>query len=238
MFGEQCNFHSTCDSSDDNHYTKKRKYKPYEEIFGEFKKIKHTKNERSSSSEVFGEQRNFHSTSDSSDDNHYTKKRKYNLYEEISREFKNIKPPTFNGETEKGEEAESWLSGMKKYFQIYKYSNQLKARMAIYNFSGKADIWWQDLKRVKGIREKNVNWSTFKKYFKKKFLSMQYYEERAKEFYELKLGLMTMKDLNSKFLSLLRYVPYLVDEKQKVQRFLSCLPYHIKDSDCRSHEES
>ena len=57
----------------------------------------------------------------------------------------------------------------------------------------------------------------------------QYYEERAKEFYELKLGSMTMKDLNNKFLSLLRYVPYLVDEKPKVQRFLSCLPYHIKD---------
>ena len=40
---------------------------------------------------------------------------------------------------------------------------------------------------------------------------------------------MTMKDLNSKFLSLLRYVPYLVDEKPKVQRFLSYLPYHIND---------
>ena len=38
-----------------------------------------------------------------------------------------------------------------------------------------------------------------------------------------------MKDLNNKFLSLLRYVPYLVDEKPKVQRFLSYLPYHIKD---------
>ena len=40
---------------------------------------------------------------------------------------------------------------------------------------------------------------------------------------------MNMKELNSKFLSLLRYVPYIVDEKPKVQRFLSCLPYHIKD---------
>ena len=38
-----------------------------------------------------------------------------------------------------------------------------------------------------------------------------------------------MKELNSKFLSLLRYVPYIVDEKPKVQWFLSCLPYHIKD---------
>ena len=93
---------------------------------------------------------------------------------------------------------------MKKYFHIYKYSNQLKARIDIYNLSGMANIWWQDLKRVKGIKEKNVNWSTFKRYFKKKFLSEQYYEERAKEFYELKLGSRTMKDLNNKFLSLLR----------------------------------
>ena len=119
------------------------------------------------------------------------------------RGIKKIKSPTFNGEIEKGEEVESWLSGMKKYFQIYNYSNQLKARMTIYNLSGKADIWWQDLKRVKGIKEKNVNWSTFKRYFKKKFLCEQYYEERGKEFYELKLRSMTMKDLNNKFLSLL-----------------------------------
>ena len=60
-------------------------------------------------------------------------------------------------------------------------------------------------------------------------MSEQYYEERAKEFYELKLETMNMEELNSKFLSLLRYVPYIVDEKPKVQRFLSCLPFHIKD---------
>ena len=71
--------------------------------------------------------------------------------------------------------------------------------------------------------------STFKKYFRKKFLSEQYCDERAKEFYELKLGTMNMNELNSKFLSLHRYVLYIVDEKPKAQRFLSCLPYHIKD---------
>ena len=40
---------------------------------------------------------------------------------------------------------------------------------------------------------------------------------------------MNMKELNSKFMGLLRYVPCIVDEKPKVQWFLSCLPYHIKD---------
>ena len=33
------------------------------------------------------------------------KREKYKPYEEISGEFKKIKPPTFNGETEKGKEA-------------------------------------------------------------------------------------------------------------------------------------
>ena len=129
--------------------------------------------ESSSSSEGFGERQSYHTTSDSSEDGLYGKKKKYKPYEEISGEFKKIKPPTFNGEIEKGEEAESWLSRMKKYFHIYNYSNQLKAKMAIYNLSRKADIWWQDLKRVKGIREKEVNRSTFKRYFKKKFMSEQ-----------------------------------------------------------------
>ena len=85
--------------------------------------------------------------------------------------------------------------------------------MTNYNLTGKVDIWWQDLKQVNGIREKNINCSTFKKYFKKKFFSEQYYEERAKEFYELKMGTMNMNELNNKFLSLERYVPYIVDEK-------------------------
>ena len=45
----------------------------------------------------------------------------------------------------------------------------------------------------------------------------------------MKLETMNMKELNSKYLSLLHYVPYIVDEKPKVQNFLSCLPFHIKD---------
>ena len=45
----------------------------------------------------------------------------------------------------------------------------------------------------------------------------------------MKLGTMNMKELNNKFLSLLHYLPYIVDEKPKVQWFMSFLPFHIKD---------
>ena len=117
-----------------------------------------------------------------------------------------------NGEIEKGEEVEAWLSGMKKYIQIYNYLYELKVKMPIYNLTRKADIWWQDIKKVKGIKERYVTWKSFKKLFKIKYLSKQYYEDKAKEFYELRLGAMTMKELCSKFLILLRYVPYIIHE--------------------------
>ena len=68
------------------------------------KKTKQVKNESSSSSEVYGDlhKQNFHYTSDSSEDNHHTRKIKFKPYEEISGDFKKINPTTFNAETEKG----------------------------------------------------------------------------------------------------------------------------------------
>ena len=38
-----------------------------------------------------------------------------------------------------------------------------------------------------------------------------------------------MKELSRKFISLLRYVPYIIDEKPKIQIFLSCMPISFKD---------
>lgn len=49
---------------------------------------------------------------------------------ELQGEFQKIKPPTFYGEAE--EVAEAWLINMNNYFQVYEYSRNLKARLAIY----------------------------------------------------------------------------------------------------------
>ena len=65
----------------------------------------------------------------------------------------------------------------KKYFQIYNYSNKLKAKMTIYNVTKKEYIWWKDIKKVKGIKERYVAWKTFKNNFKIKYFSKQYYKE-------------------------------------------------------------
>jgi hypothetical protein len=76
-------------------------------------------------------------------------------------EFKKSKPPTFNGEIKKREEVEVWILGLKKYFRIHDYSENLKARIAIFNLNGKASIWWEDLRNVKGVHEKELSWKKF-----------------------------------------------------------------------------
>jgi hypothetical protein len=96
--------------------------------------------------------------------------------------------------------------------------------MAIYNMKGKASIWWQELKLAKGLKEKRMEWSDFKKQFKKQYLSESFYERKTKEFYELRLIQMAMEDPINKFLELIRFVPYIWEDKVKIQRFLSCLP--------------
>jgi hypothetical protein len=55
-------------------------------------------------------------------------------------EFKKAKPPSFDGEIKKGEEAETWLLGLKKYFRVHDFSENLKARVVTFNLNGKASI--------------------------------------------------------------------------------------------------
>lgn len=92
----------------------------------------------------------------------------------------------------------------------------MKALIDTFNLKDKADIWWEDEKNVRGIHEEELTWSEFEIIFKKKYLSKRYYDDRAKELYELKMGSMTDEEYIGKFLELLRYVPYLKEEKAKI----------------------
>jgi hypothetical protein len=92
----------------------------------------------------------------------------------------------------------------------------LKARIAIFNLNGKASIWWEDLGNVKGFHEKDLSWKQFKKYFRKQYLSQKYMDGKTKKFYELWLGQLTIDEFLNKFLELLRYVPYIKYEKEKM----------------------
>jgi hypothetical protein len=63
----------------------------------------------------------------------------------------------------------------------------------------------------------------------KKYLIKRYYDKKMKEFFELKLGSMTIDEYEQRFLELLKYIPFIKDETAKIQRYLSGLPSPISD---------
>jgi hypothetical protein len=101
---------------------------------------------------------------------------------------------------------------LKKYFKFHVHYKHLKAQITIFNLNGKASIWWEDLRNVKGVHKKDLSWKQFEKYFKNK-----YFDGKTNEFYELNLGQLTIDEYINKFLELMRYVPYIKDEKVKMK---------------------
>ena len=114
--------------------------------------------------------------------------------DELKGEMNKIKPLKFDGEHKEDEDAETWLLGMRKYFQLQNYSSHAEGRISIYQLKGKAYIWWEQLVQVQHVREKNVTWREFKKHFEKKYLTKRCYDRKMKESFELKLGSMTIDE--------------------------------------------
>ena len=55
-------------------------------------------------------------------------------------EFKKVKPPIFDGDLKKLEDAKAWLLGMKKLFEVHEYTENMKAIIDIFNLKGKVNI--------------------------------------------------------------------------------------------------
>lgn len=123
-------------------------------------------------------------------------------------ELRKLKPPTFDGVNKRGDDVETWLLGIQKYFHLHSYSSKLEARISIYRLHGKTSMWWDPLKQVKHIDEKMISWKKFKKDFQQQHLSEHCYDKKMQEFIELKLGSMTLKEYENNFLELLRYVGF------------------------------
>ena len=118
---------------------------------------------------------------------------------------------------------------MKKYFQLHDYPSRVEARIETYHLQGKSTMWWDHLKQGNHLDEKMISWRQFKGCFQEKYLSEHYYERNMKEFFELKLGSMTMDEYEKRFFELFKYVDFIKDKKVKIQRFLSRLPSFYSD---------
>ena len=78
------------------------------------------------------------------------------------------------------EDAKDWTLVMRKFFELHDYTNNMKAKITIFNLKGKTYIWWEDAMWVREIKTNDLNWQEFKSLFKKKYLSKRYYNNKAK----------------------------------------------------------
>ena len=60
-------------------------------------------------------------------------------------------------------------------------------------------------------------------------MTERFFNRKVKEFHELRMGSMTMDAFINIFLDMLHYVPYIKDEKLKIQQFLGCLPHNFQE---------
>ena len=103
----------------------------------------------------------------------------------------------------------------------------MKSHLAIYNLDGKETRWWRDLKHTKKDEVKEIWWSKFRIIFQGKYMSERFFNRKVNQFHELKMGSTNMDSFINIFLDMLHYVPYIKDEKLKIQQFLGCLPLNF-----------
>ena len=60
-------------------------------------------------------------------------------------------------------------------------------------------------------------------------MSERLFDRKVKQFHELCMGSMTMDAFINRFSDLLHYVPYIKDEKLKIEQFLRCLPPNFQE---------
>ncbi len=119
---------------------------------------------------------------------------------------------------------------MNKFFRLHDYPKNVQGNIPTFTLNRKLDIWCNDVRHISGISVEELISDEFERPFTKKYLYERYYYGNAKELYELKMGSMTFKEYMTKFLEILRYVPYLKDEMKKFQRFINGFPLAFKDN--------
>jgi hypothetical protein len=197
--------------------------------FGSHKLSEEKRKVKSVSRHHHNSQRNSHKRADNSSSLSPIRRYKRSGVDELQGEMNKIKPPTFDGEHKKYEDAKTWLLAIRKYFQLHTYSSHAEGRIDIYQLKGKASMWWDQLVQAQHIVEKSVTWREFKKYFENKYLTKRYYDKKMKDFIEIKLGSMTIDEYERRFLELMKYVSFIKDDITKIQRYLSGFPSFIND---------
>lgn len=82
------------------------------------------------------------------------------IIEDLSKDLKKVTPPIFNGKNI-GEEAESRIATMEKYFYVYNFTRKSRAIWATFQLVGEATTWWENVMAKNKLQHDEISWEDF-----------------------------------------------------------------------------
>ncbi|KAK2984628.1 hypothetical protein RJ640_001446 [Escallonia rubra] len=129
------------------------------------------------------------------------------------------------------EDAEAWLSKLKKRFKLLNITDRQKVDIGIYQLENEAHQWWKMVERTMTTEEEHaLTWARFQEIFIPKYFPRNVKDDMVEEFSKLEQGEdETVKDYEARFAGLSRFATHVIDtEERRAKRFRNGLRYNIR----------
>ena len=132
--------------------------------------------------------------------------------------FRAHHPPTFTGGGDPMV-ADHWFMQIENVLEAMEItSDTTRIRLATFQLEGEARVWWRWVRTSKDLEV--MTWAEFQELFMGKYFPETAKHAKAREFLELKQGVMTVMDYVAIFTELARFADdYVATDMAKVRRF-------------------
>ena len=141
--------------------------------------------------------------------------------------FRAHHPPTFTGGGDPMV-ADHWFIQIEHVLEAMEItSDTTRIKLATFQLEGEAQVWWRWARTSRDLEV--ITWAEFQELFMGKYFPETARHAKAREFLELKQGVMTMMDYVARFKELARFVDdYVATDLAKVRRFKNGLKLSIR----------
>ncbi|KAJ1692037.1 hypothetical protein LUZ63_008735 [Rhynchospora breviuscula] len=143
--------------------------------------------------------------------------REGNDFFELYRSFTSLRPSNFDG-AGGFLAAEDWLAEIQDKFRLVRAPEVNQVELAAQCLVGHARFWWQEAKRRYNGNPELVPWDWFKRQFEGRYLDTLSREKLRQNFLNLKQGVGTVSEFNSKFEDLMRYAPDVANDQFRLRQ--------------------
>ena len=124
--------------------------------------------------------------------------------------------------------ADHWFMQIKNVLEAMEIaSDTTRIRLAAFQLEGEARVWWRWVRTSRDLEV--MTWVEFQELFMGKYFPETARHAKAREFLELKQGVMTVMDYVARFTELVRFADdYVAIDMAKVRRFENGLKFSIR----------